>query len=393
MRPLDVDEPTVVGPYRLLGRLGSGGMGRVCLGRSAGGRTVAVKIVHPHFALDEEFRARFRREVDAARRVGGAWTASVLDADPEARVPWVATAYAAGPSLAAAVTDSGPLPAHTVRTLGAGLAEALTAVHELGLVHRDVKPSNVLLRQPAAGHPRAGDLRTAGRLKSGHRRGPSATEQRTRPHGPTGRTNRHADTGHGRRGGRSAAGRRRHHGRRRHRGRCRTGAGTGRRAGRSRHGRARQRGCPARHGAGPPVRPRHDSRPSGTDPVGRRRAVRSVHTCGNRPAGRHAPVRRRLDRATAAAGRTGRNVRTARGRRPRLRAGGPTGHRYGHRRYGAHLFAAAVGHLASSRRPQAHRRHEGRSDTHTRERRRDPARRRADHVRRAVATRRRRPRR
>ncbi|MGA5520374.1 serine/threonine-protein kinase [Streptomyces pseudogriseolus] len=145
MRPLDADEPRVVGPYRLLGRLGSGGMGRVYLGRSAGGRTVAVKIVHPHFALDEEFRARFRREVDAARRVGGAWTAPVLDADPDARVPWVATAYAAGPSLTAAVTDRGPLPEHTVRTLGAGLAEALTAVHGLGLVHRDVKPSNVLL--------------------------------------------------------------------------------------------------------------------------------------------------------------------------------------------------------------------------------------------------------
>ncbi|MFD5130467.1 serine/threonine-protein kinase [Streptomyces olindensis] len=145
MRPLDVDEPTVVGPYRLLGRLGSGGMGRVYLGRSAGGRTVAVKIVHPHFALDDEFRARFRREVDAARRVGGAWTAPVLDADPEALVPWVATAYAAGPSLSAAVADAGPLPASTVRALGAGLAEALAAVHELGLVHRDVKPSNVLL--------------------------------------------------------------------------------------------------------------------------------------------------------------------------------------------------------------------------------------------------------
>ncbi|MFE2276983.1 protein kinase [Streptomyces sp. NPDC059454] len=145
MRPLEVDEPTVVGPYRLLGRLGSGGMGRVYLGRSAGGRTVAVKIVHPHFALDEEFRARFRREVDAARRVGGAWTAPVLDADPDARVPWVATAYVAGPSLAAAVTDTGPLPTPTVRALGAGLAEALTAVHALGLVHRDVKPSNVLL--------------------------------------------------------------------------------------------------------------------------------------------------------------------------------------------------------------------------------------------------------
>ncbi|MET8895026.1 serine/threonine-protein kinase [Streptomyces albogriseolus] len=145
MRPLDTDEPTVVGPYRLLGRLGSGGMGRVYLGRSAGGRTVAVKIVHPHLALDEEFRARFRREVDAARRVGGAWTAPVLDADPDARVPWVATAYAAGPSLTAAVTELGPLPEHTVRTLGAGLAEALAAVHGLGLVHRDVKPSNVLL--------------------------------------------------------------------------------------------------------------------------------------------------------------------------------------------------------------------------------------------------------
>ncbi|MET9253162.1 protein kinase [Streptomyces sp. NPDC003717] len=146
MRPLDADEPTAVGPYRLLGRLGSGGMGRVYLGRNAGGRTVAVKIVHPHFALDEEFRARFRREVAAARRVGGAWTAPVLDADPDARVPWVATAYAAGPSLTAAVTEGGgSLPEHTVRTLGAGLGEALAAAHALGLVHRDVKPSNVLL--------------------------------------------------------------------------------------------------------------------------------------------------------------------------------------------------------------------------------------------------------
>ncbi|MFI7383290.1 protein kinase [Streptomyces sp. NPDC049813] len=172
MQPLETDDPATVGPYRLLGRLGHGGMGRVYLGRSAGGRTVAVKVVHPHFALDEEFRARFRREVDAARRVGGAWTAPVLDADPDARVPWVATGYVAGPSLAQAAGPGpgpvssepgsgtggpgsphggtrpgrpGPLPEHSVRVLGAGLAEALAAVHGLGLVHRDVKPSNVLL--------------------------------------------------------------------------------------------------------------------------------------------------------------------------------------------------------------------------------------------------------
>ncbi|MFI8941064.1 protein kinase [Streptomyces syringium] len=145
MQPLLSEDPQVIGAYRLLGRLGAGGMGRVYLGRSAGGRTVAVKVVHPHFAVDDQFRARFRREVEAARRVGGAWTAPVLDADPDAAVPWVATGYVAGPALSQAVTETGPLPEPTVRVLGAGLAEALTAVHALGLVHRDVKPSNVLL--------------------------------------------------------------------------------------------------------------------------------------------------------------------------------------------------------------------------------------------------------
>lgn len=145
MQPLEAGEPLSIGAYRLLGRLGAGGMGRVYLGRSAGGRTVAVKVVHPHFALDEQFRARFRREVDAARRIGAQWTAPVLDADPDAPVPWVATGYVAGPPLSAAVIEHGPLPEQAVRTLGAGLGEALAAVHEQGLIHRDVKPSNVLL--------------------------------------------------------------------------------------------------------------------------------------------------------------------------------------------------------------------------------------------------------
>ncbi|MEV6310924.1 serine/threonine-protein kinase [Streptomyces sp. NPDC051840] len=145
MQPLEAGEPHTIGAYRLLGRLGAGGMGRVYLGRSAGGRTVAVKVVHPHYALDEQFRARFRREVDAARRLGARWTAPVLDADPDAAVPWVATGYVAGPPLSDAVTRHGPLPEYAVRALGAGLGEALDAVHAHGLIHRDVKPSNVLL--------------------------------------------------------------------------------------------------------------------------------------------------------------------------------------------------------------------------------------------------------
>ncbi|MFE9393358.1 serine/threonine-protein kinase [Streptomyces sp. NPDC006784] len=145
MQPLEPEDPRQLGEYRLLRRLGAGGMGRVYLARSSTGRTVAVKVVHPHHAVDEEFRRRFRREVEWARRVGGAWTAPVLDAGTEGPVPWVATGYVAGPSLAQAVAEHGPLPEATVRALGAGLAEALAHVHGLGLVHRDVKPSNVLL--------------------------------------------------------------------------------------------------------------------------------------------------------------------------------------------------------------------------------------------------------
>ncbi|MEE1789033.1 protein kinase [Streptomyces sp. SP17BM10] len=145
MQALGSDDPRQVGAYRLLRRLGAGGMGRVYLGRTAGGRTVAVKLVRGELADDAEFRARFRQEVAAARRVGGAWTAPVLDADTEGEQPWVATGYVAGPPLGTAVHDGGPLPEAAVRALGVGLAEALAHVHGLGLVHRDVKPSNVLL--------------------------------------------------------------------------------------------------------------------------------------------------------------------------------------------------------------------------------------------------------
>ncbi|WP_354643769.1 protein kinase domain-containing protein [Kitasatospora camelliae] len=120
-------------------------MGEVYLGRNPGGRTVAVKLVRGEFAADPEFRSRFRQEVAAARRVGGQWTAPVLDADTDGEQPWVATGYVAGPPLGAAVREHGPLPVPVVRALGLGLAEALEHVHGQGLVHRDIKPSNVLL--------------------------------------------------------------------------------------------------------------------------------------------------------------------------------------------------------------------------------------------------------
>ncbi|MFF0494553.1 protein kinase [Nocardia sp. NPDC004068] len=145
MRPLGNDDPVALGDYRLLGILGAGGMGRVYLGRTRGGRTVAVKVVRPDLADDGEFRIRFRREVAAARRVGGRYTVPVLDADVDAEHPWLATAFVAGPDLGTAIANHGPLPEPSLRALTVGLARALIDIHAAGLVHRDLKPSNVLL--------------------------------------------------------------------------------------------------------------------------------------------------------------------------------------------------------------------------------------------------------
>ncbi|MGW2859718.1 MDR family MFS transporter [Streptomyces sp. NPDC001205] len=146
MDKLISSDPAYIGPYRLIARLGAGGMGLVYLGRSEAGRTVAVKVVQAEHAQHPEFRRRFAREVAAARRVGGAWTATVLDADTEAAVPWVATQYIPGPDLTTVVgKDFGPLPENSVRVLANRLALALQAVHGAGLIHRDLKPSNVLV--------------------------------------------------------------------------------------------------------------------------------------------------------------------------------------------------------------------------------------------------------
>lgn len=156
MEKLVSGDPQRIGSYRLLGRLGAGGMGRVFLARSDRGRTVAIKLVRPELAAQQQFRDRFRAEVRAARRVGGSWTAPVLDSGVDAAVPWVATGYVAGPSLHRIVSGHrgapaaesgayGPLPERSVRVLGAGLAGALQDIHGAGLVHRDLKPSNVLM--------------------------------------------------------------------------------------------------------------------------------------------------------------------------------------------------------------------------------------------------------
>jgi Protein kinase domain len=166
---LEPADPPLIGPYQLVGRLGSGGMGRVYLGMSDAGRPVAVKIIHAKLAADPEFRTRFSVEVAAARKVSGLFTALVVDADVDAPVPWLATAYVAGPSLAEAVKERGPLSATSLLSLAEGLAKGLSAIHAVGVVHGDLKPSNVLL---ALDGPRVIDFGIS-----------QAAETTPRPHG------------------------------------------------------------------------------------------------------------------------------------------------------------------------------------------------------------------
>lgn len=147
MKPLRESDPREAGPYRLLAELGQGGMGRVLLGSGPDGRLVAVKLVHEQFAADDGFRARFRHEVAASRAVSGAYTAAVLDADPEAPTPWLASVFVPGPALQDTIATVGPLPDESVRRLASGLAAALAQIHRAKLVHRDLKPSNVLLTE------------------------------------------------------------------------------------------------------------------------------------------------------------------------------------------------------------------------------------------------------
>lgn len=145
MRPLGPSDPETVGRYRLYAELGSGAMGRVLLAAAPDGQLAAFKQVRAHFVEDEGFRARFRREVSAARAVSGPHTAAVLDADADAELPWLASEFVSGVSLREAVHVTGELPEEPALRLAAGLAAALTAVHRAGLVHRGLKPADVLL--------------------------------------------------------------------------------------------------------------------------------------------------------------------------------------------------------------------------------------------------------
>ncbi|MGK4584731.1 serine/threonine-protein kinase [Kitasatospora sp. HPMI-4] len=154
-QPLSADDPSEVGGYRLTAKLGSGGMGRVYLAHTPGGRPIALKVVRPELAEDAEFRRRFAQEVANARRIHGLYTAQVVDAGVDAATPWLATAYVPGPSLQQVVQRHGPLPERTVLLLMAGVAEALQVIHDAGVVHRDLKPANVLI---AADGPRVIDF-------------------------------------------------------------------------------------------------------------------------------------------------------------------------------------------------------------------------------------------
>jgi serine/threonine protein kinase len=145
VQPLRRWDPDRIGPYAIIGKLGAGAMGQVFLASSPAGRLVAVKTIRVELAEEAGFRARFAREVAAARRVSGVFTASVIEADADADLPWVATAYVPAPSLTTLVRKTGPLPVPAVRWLAAGCAEALQSIHGAGLLHRDVKPSNVLV--------------------------------------------------------------------------------------------------------------------------------------------------------------------------------------------------------------------------------------------------------
>lgn len=145
MDPLLPTDPRTIGPFRVDGRIGAGGMGQVYLGTDPHGRRAAIKVAHSELAGDERFRERFRREIRMASTIPGWFTAAVLAADPDAAPPWLATAYVDGPSLQERVRDGGPLPPQEVAALGARLAAGLAIVHATGLVHRDLKPPNVIL--------------------------------------------------------------------------------------------------------------------------------------------------------------------------------------------------------------------------------------------------------
>lgn len=155
--------PEHIGGYAVERELGAGGMGTVYLARSRGGRAVAVKVARPELASDPHFRERFRAEVAAARSVGGFHTAPVVDADPAAEAPWLATAYVPGPTLAGLLDAEGPMDEARLRQLGAALAEALEAIHRCGLVHRDLKPGNIIM---ASDGPRVLDFGIAKALES-----------------------------------------------------------------------------------------------------------------------------------------------------------------------------------------------------------------------------------